>query len=117
MRRWLLIFLMAVLPLQLSWVAVSVYSMHQTDATANHIGHHDHRHSADAGGTVASDPAKSGGGDTDCGACHAGCCLMPLDITQILPLFAAADNSLGHRALYPTLALDRPDRPNWLSHA
>ena len=42
---------------------------------------------------------------------------MPLDVTQIPPLFAAADERFDHRALYPTLPLDRPDRPNWLSHA
>ena len=108
--------MVVLLPLQPSWAAVSVYT-HQTSVTADHPGHHAHQHPADAGGAGDSDPAKLGEGEPDCGACHAGCCLIPLDLTQMLPLFAAADDSFGQRAMSSTPPLDRPDRPNWLSHA
>lgn len=68
MKRWLLILLMWVLPLQLTFAAVSPYCAHEQGVAAQHFGHHDHQHQAvdgqddDASGLAAGDP--------DCDYCH-----------------------------------------------
>lgn len=44
MRRWLTVFLLILLPLQLSWAVAATYCAHEADPAVNHIGHHQHRH-------------------------------------------------------------------------
>ena len=67
MRRWLTVFLLFLLPLQLSWAVAATYCAHEADPAVNHIGHHQHRHEASEGATKASgarDPADlSSAGD------------------------------------------------------
>jgi hypothetical protein len=48
MRRWLSIFLLIVLPLQISWAVAATYCQHETGST-KHFGHHDHKHQAEDG--------------------------------------------------------------------
>ena len=40
MRRWLLIFLLLLLPFQLSWAASAAYCQHERDTQPEHWGHH-----------------------------------------------------------------------------
>jgi hypothetical protein len=107
MRRWLVIFLLVLLPLQLSWAAVAPYCQHEADATTQHFGHHQHKHQAATADELSAADAgdiASFAVDADCSACHAGC--------------AAA------MAAFPSLALDaapalpgspkgQRERPNW----
>lgn len=53
MRRWLAVFLLILLPLQLSWAVAATYCGHEADPAARHVGHHEHRHEGDdrSGGT------------------------------------------------------------------
>lgn len=41
MRRWLLIFLLVLLPFQLSWAASAAYCEHERDTQPEHWGHHE----------------------------------------------------------------------------
>ncbi|QNK68238.1 hypothetical protein [Variovorax sp. PAMC26660] len=41
MRRWLLIFLLFLLPFQLSWAASAAYCQHERDTQPQHWGHHE----------------------------------------------------------------------------
>lgn len=41
MRRWLLIFLLLLLPFQLSWAASAAYCQHERDTQPGHWGHHE----------------------------------------------------------------------------
>jgi hypothetical protein len=76
MRRWLLVFLMALLPLQLSWAAVAAYCQHeQAPARSAHFGHHAHEHHhehAGAGQDGHVDKKSPLTVDDDCGTCHLG---------------------------------------------
>lgn len=113
MRRWFLIFLVIFLPMQLSWAAVASYCEHETEATAQHVGHHEHQHQADAQPTDSDSSKAYGSFDTDCGACHAGCCTAML---QSIPLLTISLSSDAHGA--PALRLSSqpaslPERPNW----
>jgi len=68
MRRWLVLFLAVLLPLQFAWSAASGYCQHETDsAQSAHFGHHVHVHKGEAKKTGDS----KFGADSDCAACHA----------------------------------------------
>jgi hypothetical protein len=116
MRRLFATHLLVLMPLQAAWAAVSVYCQHETGAAAEHFGHHDHLHHADddgAGDSSALQAAAWAGGDSDCGACHAGCAFGVPPVARVLPL------SIPGRAppvfVLPALAehASTPERPNW----
>jgi cytochrome c553 len=77
MRRWLLIFLLLLLPFQLSWASASAYCQHERDTQSQHWGHHEHE-------TRGTDRSHSGEGAQknsstqpnavvgDCAVCHGG---------------------------------------------
>lgn len=114
MRRCLAVLLLLCLPLQLSWAAVGAYCQHETGIAAQHVGHHDHQHQSTHDGDLDSpDPAKTGGVDPDCGACHAGCAVQlattPIVIAPLPSPAAFAD----YRERMPASPVGQPDRPNW----
>jgi hypothetical protein len=132
-RRYLAIFLLAMLPLQFSWAAVASYCGHETQASTGYFGHHAHEHhahagsdagpAADVGTDLTSAPDEAGGVnrdnlpgamDLDCGHCHGTCSAMltlpmglPGALSTALPS-ATLDETSGAHA--PT----RPERPQWL---
>lgn len=120
-RRFLAIFLLALLPLQFSWAAVASYCSHETQAGSGHFGHHahEHQHHADADADLDSSAEASadealGAMDLDCGHCHGYCSAM-FTLPSVLPagLSTAAPNAQVDEhgaAAAPT----RPERPKWL---
>lgn len=114
MRRWLAILLLVFLPFQFSWAAVAGYCQHETGAAAQHFGHHDHKHQADANQDGSPDAKTLGGGiDGDCVACHAGCTAAIFSIVTLPATTAAsfAISWLPGNISEPPLA--HPERPNW----
>jgi hypothetical protein len=116
MRRLFAIFLLALLPLQLSWASVSAYCQHEADVQAQHFGHHDHQHqtSQDQDNT---DSKLSGGIDNDCGACHAGCVVAILGDMAVTPSHLAAVVVADYRTIQSLSPLEIPERPNWAALA
>lgn len=47
LKKFVLV-LLAMFALQLCWAVISAYCMHETDAKAQHFGHHAHQHTAHA---------------------------------------------------------------------
>ena len=87
MKRWLLILLMWVLPLQLSFAAVAPYCAHEEGAAAQHFGHHSHKHQD--GDSHDKHQSKLPGDDPDCDYCHhasgaALAMLPPAALTELL---------------------------------
>ena len=133
MRRYIAIFLLAMLPLQFSWAAVASYCGHETQASTGHFGHHDHEHhahassdagpAAAAGANLTSSPDEAGGVkgdklpgamDLDCGHCHGTCSAM---LTLPIGLPGALSTALPSATLDETggaHAPTRPERPQWL---
>ncbi len=113
MRRWSIIFLLTLLPLQLSWAAVSTYCQHETGAAAQHFGHHEHQHHADETAQDGNGTKTLGTVDADCPVCHAGCATALHESPAMPLLYSASDVHTGPRFLlsspHPTL----PERPNW----
>lgn len=72
MRRFILVFMMLLLPLQWSWAAAASVCAHE--AAGAHFGHHAHKHAGDAASTAADEGSQSEGGlagnHPDCHACH-----------------------------------------------
>ena len=86
MRRWLVVFILLVLPVQFAWAAAASYCAHETAAAASkHPGHHQHIHQDGSDGVNSGD---DGGGEgvnhTDCASCHAGAAAtLPLPAAEL----------------------------------
>jgi hypothetical protein len=110
MRRWVLVFLLALLPLQSIWAEAVGYCAHEAGAKVQHFGHHEHKHEG------VQDKAQ-GPADQDCGTCHAGC-NMGLIAHAAEPVFMpVAQPREQAPARQPPGPLSLPDRPNWLALA
>lgn len=66
MKRFALILLLLVVPLEASWAVVAPWCQHEQGQAAQHFGHHEHEHQASDHGSD-SDTGKPHG---DCGFCH-----------------------------------------------
>ncbi|MDZ5457563.1 cation efflux protein, CzcI family [Azohydromonas lata] len=114
MRRWLLVLLLALLPLQLSWAAVATYCQHEK-VQAGHFGHHEHQHH-DQGAAQAKD--GHGGkkspltADNDCGICHLGHAQTLLGDAPALAPPTLPPRVARHDALPPSHVPALPERPD-----
>ena len=113
MRRWVLVFLLIVMPFQMVWGAAATYCEHEKQG-ATHFGHHEHKHH----GSEQSDHGVAGV-HADCGTCHLG---NAASIPAVLVLVAAALPTAPVEYLQPRYAscvppgLERPQRCS-ASHA
>lgn len=111
--RWLAIFLLVLMPLQLSWAAMSAYCQHENGDAALHFGHHEHQHEADTAtkaqlvGDVLADI------DPDCSTCNAVCLPLFARPTQVDPVMASLPSDPVLRKPRSSPPLERPERPNW----
>jgi len=72
MKRYFLIFLLVLLPLQFSWAVAGAYCAHE-EAAVSHFGHHVHKHHETTDDETRDDgkhEAKKIQADTDCEYCH-----------------------------------------------
>jgi hypothetical protein len=131
MRRWLILFLLSLLPFQVSWAMAATvdYCAHDPDQTAPHFGHHedanahDHGvndHDAHENDALASEAEKSHGDAGHTGPLH-------LDhehnhLSGFLGLLSAVDISArkspalfprGNALIYLSLPPGNLERPNW----
>ena len=113
MRRFLIILVLAWLPIQTSWAALSVYCGHETAVAAKaHTGHHEHQHE-DARADTGSAGAEAGGAHSDCAVCHAAASITA---------HGAAGWDGGASGAAPTPGAinapapppGQPERPKWL---
>lgn len=117
MRRFLVLILLCLLPLQISWAAVADYCGHEQEKTAQHFGHHGDEHKAFP---EKSDPDKFNSdqqpGKFDLGHdhCHMSGFLGLMNEVAFHASALPAQPSLrcDERA-YSSPALDKPERPKW----
>lgn len=115
MRRFLVLLLLVMAPVQFSWSAVAAYCLHEVELSrAAHFGHHAHAH--EAGPEEAADEATEpglAGVDRDCGHCQATQPVLPLQP----PVAAMPPGLLALPALVPNrpppASASRPERPQW----
>ncbi|OBV37011.1 cation efflux protein, CzcI family [Janthinobacterium psychrotolerans] len=118
MKKFFLLLLLFVLPLQMSWAAASAYCLHEEGKAAQHLGHHSHQHKASADDEPQPDDAgkdlkakaKPHG---DCNVCHGiGHAWLPPGAT--MPVFDSASLTIDSIfSLYVSHIPDGPKRPDW----
>lgn len=109
-KKYLLILLMLILPVQYAWSAAAVYCQHEQNSPF-HFGHHAHQHK------VKSEESGSHGkvkmADTDCEYCHmfSHAFFIPFDTRPMAPIEQsyAWPNTISYTSHIP----QRPPRPNW----
>ncbi len=144
MRRFFLILLVLLLPLQSAWAAATAYCQHEQRPAAKwHLGHHQHQHrgdgkaeaqtygKADHGSVLEADngpdhnattKADANHGtdakglfDPDCGTCHLASLPFACPEPAILPALRLPRAVLvAHDFHYTSLHPRAPDRPQWL---
>jgi hypothetical protein len=117
MRRWFALLLLALLPLQFVGAAVAPYCGHESDAQAQHLGHHEHHHEGAAQVEINSDAtatAAQASGDMDCSHCHSSCCSMPAPAGPLVVHVSASPPVALIERNARSLVHTPPERPQWL---
>lgn len=111
MRKALVIFLLALLPIQFVWGAAVGYCRHEPGQEVHHFGHHFHKH-------PAGDKAKQlAGDDADCVSCHVGTAPVTANV-EVSPVPASAPQVVAlvlqdhSRLMMPSI-----DRPKWVARS
>ena len=116
MKRFALIFLMLLLPLQSLWAAATAYCQHEQGVATQHFGHHTHQHQA-------STDSNDGSGKSplnvhaDCSSCHLSC---PTVTESVRSIAVTASGSLvvaDHLDALSSVFPDHPERPKWVPAA
>lgn len=112
MRRYLIIFFIAFLPLQFAWGAAARYCVHEKADKVSHFGHHAHVHTVSVPESALTG-ALGGTDDPDCNDCHLGCA-QPLPAT-VLSFSVASSAIFEPPESLPTQfrVPEQIDRPNW----
>ena len=118
MRRFVIVFLLMVMPFQWSWAVAGGICEHETGKATQHFGHHNHEHDAKAvkaGKTPAESKNPGVGVDADCAYCH----LLVAESSAPSHALASALADASHRVstlpLIASLLADEPERPKWHS--
>ena len=114
MRRWLVILMLLVLPVQFAWAAAAPYCAHEAaSAASKHPGHHQHVHQGS--GEVAKagdDGAGNGANHTDCASCHGGAAAtLPLPEADLAtaPRDGLREQPASHYRSHTPSGPERPD--------
>ena len=115
MRRWLCIFLLALLPLQSALAAAATYCNHASGAHPSHFGHHQGHHHAASGNDSDSDSGTTQ--DNDATHCHGICVAMIASAVEMSLTSAGPPSTPCTSAEIQAPSLSPPERPQWMGHA
>jgi hypothetical protein len=113
MKRYLAIFLLVLLPLQLSWAAMLGHCQHETGMTAHHPVHHTHDHRSADQQDTGENTSQSAAMDHDCATCHLGCAAALVSDLRMTTVAVADDHPLHLQVIASQLSRERPERPQW----
>lgn len=118
MKRWLLILLIALLPIQFSWAAVGVYCGDEHESSLEHAAHAKKPAQNDAAahgdGDSGSGSTLGSGFDFECGNhCHGHSTSLPAASYSLTTDSAGAQWTDDFVALRTRLIQFRPERPQW----
>lgn len=113
MRRFLLIVLLAFLPLQSIWAAAAGYCGHEAAPQAGHFGHHVHQHQDERADTAGSNALSKAALDLDCHSCHGVCSAVEPERAGLHLLQGGQRLQPLVRSRLPAPNPERPERPNW----
>lgn len=113
MKRYLVIFLLVLLPLQFSLAAMVGYCQHETDVAAKHPGHHTNDHASADHRETGKNSSQSAGMYHDCATCHMGCTAAMVSDLGKTTVVASYDQPLHLQVIPSPLSRERPERPQW----
>lgn len=113
MKRFFVLLLAVLLPLQFAWGAAAAYCEHETTMQgAAHFGHHQHVHKANAEHGKALGKLVA---DHDCSFCNTGtAALLPTFGAPPQSAFVVLSQELPPEQRRPSALQRAPDRPQWL---
>lgn len=120
MRRFFILFMLFLLPLQISWAAVADYCAEPT-GEAQHVAHHNDEHAAvldafnDNGPDNGVDPGQSIFGHDHCHL--SGFIGMLNEATVSTAIVPSLPVLQRENHVFSSQILDRPERPKWYSLA
>jgi hypothetical protein len=103
MKRFLLILLLTLLPLQFTFAAVLAYCADEVVETTAHLGHHEHNDGKTINDLPKINPVEKTATDSDCHFCHAVFANLPVTFAglttpeinlpaEVAPLLLAAQH-------------------------
>ena len=119
MKRYVLIFLLMLLPFQFSWAAVASYCQHESNPAAQHVGHHasadSKQEKQDQLADQSDDSKLNTGSDADCSFCHFSCSKPMNSHTAWTPPVQEKNSfTLSLAPLYLSHIGESPDEPDWM---
>ncbi len=118
MNRWLLILLIALLPIQFSWAAIGAYCGDEHESFDEHVLHSKTHAQSDVTTADESEPDSriifEAGYDADCGNhCHGHLTPIPVATVSLVADGAGTRWIDEHGARRLLLIQPRPERPQW----
>jgi hypothetical protein len=119
-RRYILIFFIALLPVQFVWASAAKYCTHEAateiQVDGSHLGHHQQVHE-----TASEEPPKSEindgstafSSDADCDYCHNGCIQLLPSLAFAMPVVPQPGHALRHAMPLLGSLPNLIERPNW----
>jgi hypothetical protein len=122
-RRYLILVLVFLLPLQVSWAAVENYCSHEKTTAAHHLGHHQdehHEHQHSSTSPDNTDDDKQPTDNSSFGHDHnhlSGFIALLLTETAISDRIPSSQLLLDDIPVLPSRPPGRLERPNWSAPA
>lgn len=114
MRRLLIVFMLLVVPFQLSWGAAATYCGHESNPVVSHFGHHVHQHAGIDQASKSSSAKLQLGADNDCAVCHlAGIGFAPTPESSLSLVLTSVDAEAGPKPSRASILPSPPERPQW----
>lgn len=112
-RRYLILFLLFLLPIQVSWAVVANYCDRHQETAVLHLGHHeDERHVS----PDVSDDGQLPASESSAGQCHdhlSGFIALLLNESSVSISAMSLLQLHGIEPSFATLPPSQPERPNW----
>lgn len=113
-RRILLIFLLFIVPFQLSWGAAAAYCKHESNPAVSHFGHHGHKHAASNEESKFSPAKLQFSADSDCTVCQsAGIGFAPTPESSLPIALTSINAEVELKPSRASLHPPPPERPQW----
>lgn len=117
-RKLFAIFILLLVPMQVTWASIATYCQHESGLASNHVGHHDVASTSvatDEIETTAAEPATSV--HSDCGACHIACLVAQVGRTHHFAQAAIESHVSRYTFRTSSAPPQRVERPQWLHFA
>ena len=118
MRRLFILFMLCLLPVQITWAAVADYCAHEQSGGEQHFAHHDDEHGLHHTAPSSNDASDAGGEPSQYSIGYDHC-----HLSVFIGLLGESTLTAAIAPIHPVIhtesppfssqILDRPERPKW----